>query len=128
VLTIRNEQMEALRSAVEARFEKQVLAYLRRQFPGRCGALPDETLCDHVRKCIRRARGWGIMAERDICKYAVLGLVMGSDFDRARPWAAAILNQITERGVQWTLEELRSKASEAMIPAKKADSGNGNIE
>lgn len=59
-----------------------------------------------------RAGGHGIVAERDVCKFIDLMLVLGSNFDEDHPWVRDVLarrrqsprgkvEEIFERAIRW---------------------------
>jgi hypothetical protein len=110
VLTIREEQIALLTMDLESRFAIRVAGHLKKNFPARCGAQGEDAFLEGVRHCIQRARQWDILAERDICKYAILGLILGPNFDSELPWASEILELVPLQGVQWVLEKLKDRA------------------
>lgn len=93
MLTIRAAQMEVLGRHMAARFEAEMAAHLRACFPEAVAADSDEQLRALVRDGARRAAAHGIVAERDICGYVDLMIVLapGFDSDPRFPWAQRIL-------------------------------------
>ena len=94
MLTIRKEQMDAFSHAALRIFECRMVAHLNRHFPKRCAKLGEDGVREWIRYGIERARTYGIVSERDVCKYIDVMFVYGRDFDtdRRRPWAGQILN------------------------------------
>jgi hypothetical protein len=94
MLTIRKEQMQVLSEAVEKRFMERMVLHVREYFPESCKDKEYKDLMDILVKGARRAKGYGITEQRDICKYFNSMFVMGHEFDNdeAYPWAKEILN------------------------------------
>jgi hypothetical protein len=93
MIRIRREQKQAIAAGNRKDFEDRMVAHIRKFFPKHYEELKEENtrlLVDHE---IDRAKSWGIVAERDVCKYIDLSLVFGPDFDTdgKQPWAAEIL-------------------------------------
>jgi hypothetical protein len=88
---VRREQMDAYREAAIRDFEDQVVEHLVRCLPEQAEAMGDRGLRDLVRLGIERAAAFGIVAQRDVCKFIDLMLVFGADFDRRCAWASEIL-------------------------------------
>ncbi|MCU0727305.1 MAG: hypothetical protein MUE73_16220 [Planctomycetes bacterium] len=93
MIRIRNEQKKALAAGSRKDFEDRMVAHIRKFFPKHYEQLKEENtrlLVDHE---IERAKTYGIVAERDVCKYIDLSLVFGPDFDAdgKQPWATEIL-------------------------------------
>ena len=59
--------------------------------PRRAGAAAAGRLRALIRRGIERAQGHGIASERDVCVFLGLMLTFGEDFDKALPWARAIV-------------------------------------
>jgi hypothetical protein len=106
--------MAALGADLEHRFEERVIAHLEANLPEFCEELSQDELEATVHRCVERAKAWEILAEGDICKYAILGLLLGADFDTERPWAQAILKQLPKKTVDQCLEELKKGALAAI--------------
>src|ERR1700679_3091383 len=94
VLVIRKEQFQLLTDSVEVKFAAELAAFLRE----RMDSPSSSELSELTRHVIARAGFWDIRAESDVCKYAILSLVLGADFDQRLPWAAEILKQVPHRG------------------------------
>ena len=75
------------------RFEQEVDAHLRTNFPQRCAAMDDAKRLALVRYSLARARHYGLSSERDLVLYTDVALVLGERFDddEAFGWAREIL-------------------------------------
>lgn len=85
--------MEVFAAGTLRKFEDLVLAHLKKFFPNQCKALGEARIRETIRYGVDRARGYQIVAERDVCKYIDLVIVLGRDFDTddELPWAGRIL-------------------------------------
>ena len=94
MLTIRREQMAVFRGPALRTFEDHVIVHLDKCFPGQTKALGEPNVRETIQYGIRRAASYGIVAERDVCKYIDLMIVFGRDFDKdpRQPWAQSVLN------------------------------------
>ena len=94
MLEIRPEQMEALDEYALRTFVRRVVGHLRAQYPEDTQGTSDEDLTALVETGIARAEAHGIVAERDVCLYVDVMVVLGPDFDKdpRYPWAGEILN------------------------------------
>lgn len=91
---------------------------MKRAFSIRCMIIGEDCLARVVRRALESARKYGVNNARGISLFAVLSLVLGSDFDRdpQSPWASHVLSdpstatdpvERTNRLHQETLECLR---------------------
>ena len=90
---IAEDQFERIDAALRSDFHERMLDHIARCFPDHDAALDVEqkhALIDHG---IDRAAFWEVTAERDVCLFIDLCLILGPDFDadEALPWARAIL-------------------------------------
>jgi hypothetical protein len=94
MLTIRDEQLRYFSQAAAADFEDRMVIHLRKFFPQHCEALQEPGIRDAIRHAIRRAASYGIVTERDVCKYTDLVFAFDRDFDvdPRLPWAARVLH------------------------------------
>lgn len=94
MLAIREEQMGVLEQAVLRDFEDRMVVHLQRFFPQQYAALGNDGICETIQYGIERAKSYGVVDERDVCKYIDLMIVFGRDFDTSpkTPWAGRILN------------------------------------
>jgi hypothetical protein len=88
---MRREQREAFREDALRAFEDRVIQHVERCLPDRRVTLGEEGLREVIRLGVRCAEGYGIEAERDVCKLVDLMLVLGVGFDREHAWAREIL-------------------------------------
>ena len=97
MLIIRQDQMDILRQEVRKGFEDRMLSHLTRYFSEACARMGESGARELIRYGIERAKHYGIVAERDVCKYIDVMAVLGRDFDvdAAFPWAAEILAEDT---------------------------------
>jgi hypothetical protein len=100
-VTIRDEQVQAFSGAAVSAFKDRVALHLRRFFPSLCHALGETGIHQTIRLGVNAAAAYGILAERDVCKYIDLMFAAGHDFDRS-PWAIEILKNpaITDPAVR----------------------------
>jgi hypothetical protein len=93
MLTIRPEQLAVLSQAQVKRFEDWMLAHLKKFFPKESELAGDSGLRKTIQHGIKQAATYGIVSERDVCKYIDLMIVFGRDFDTDKklPWAGQIL-------------------------------------
>ncbi len=93
MFVIRKQHMDACAEVAMRNYEDRVLEHLRESFPGKVQELGEaktrESICDAVQK----AKGHGLISERDACIFVDLTFKLGKDFDQdpQYPWAAEIL-------------------------------------
>jgi hypothetical protein len=94
MLTIRREQIDAFRRPAILDFENRMIEHIAKFFPKLFAELGEEKMRLTIQYGIKRAESYGIVAERDVCKYVNLMVACGRDFDRdpALPWARRVLN------------------------------------
>ncbi len=88
---VRREQMDAYREAALRDFEDRVVRHVGRCLPDRLATMGEGAVREVIRLGIQRAEGYGIVAERHVCKFIDLMLVFGVSFDEDRGWAQEIL-------------------------------------
>lgn len=117
MFTLRSQHTEAFDQDIRRRFENRMVAHLNQFFPARCQALGEPAVREWISHGIGRAAGYGIVAERDACKYIDVMFVFGRDFDidPLNPWAAPIL---TARAVDPT-----DKANHLLQTARRKTTG-----
>ncbi len=89
-MKIRAQQAEAFNAKSNGQFESRMAVHLRKCFPDKCGRQSDDQLAEFIRQGKKSAAGYGIAAERDVCKFIDVRVVHGPGFDQT-PWAAKIL-------------------------------------
>jgi len=94
MFTIRKEMKDTFDADIRRRFENRMVEHGNRFFPQQCRELGEAGVRDWIRLGIARAGRYGIVAERDVCKYIDVMFVYGANFDSDSryPWAAEILN------------------------------------
>lgn len=120
MLLIREDQMTTL---AKASFNAWLVDHARRFFAEQCHALgPTETRA-FIREAVQCARLHGLAEGPDICRYLDLAFTFGSGFDRALPWAQAILGAAEGRASVITMDRLHEVAMAALDPesARAAD-------
>lgn len=91
MLRIKSAQVAVLGRTFVDDFVERMVVHLGTYFPRPCGALGPDGLRALIRRGIERAQGHGIASERDVCVFLGLMLTFGEDFDKALPWARAIV-------------------------------------
>lgn len=116
MLVIRDAQLAALGARHRAAFSGRLVAHLERFFPERCQALGPGGVAEAIEHGVDRAALYGIVAERDVCKYVDLMFVFGRDLDRAEvhPWAARILSKHATTAPGALVDALFDKAMRMM--------------
>lgn len=114
-MVIRGEQMAALSDAAAVAFEDRVLGHLKRCFPELCGEREEADLRGAIRYGIQRAGTYGVVMQRDVCRYIDLMMVFGRDFDRGAglPGAAEILQDTDFESGTARIEFLYARAKSA---------------
>jgi hypothetical protein len=92
---IRKEQKRAFRQAALQQFEDAAARHVERCFPNEWATFGDLAIRQWIRIGIDGAARYGIVAERDVCKFVDLMVVFGVDFDRQCEWARKILDAPT---------------------------------
>jgi hypothetical protein len=93
MLTIRKEQMEALRRPRLERLYLDLIVHIRTSFAEQSAGMSDEELQQHIRKAVGRASQYQLRSERALYKFVSLSMLYGTDFDQAETtkWMRAIL-------------------------------------
>ena len=114
MLTIRKEQVEEFKKPAIKDFENRMFEHIAKFFPRQFAELGEETARRTIQYGIKRAKGYGIVTERDVCKYVNLMVACGPDFDRdpALPWARRVLNDPQAEGPSDRIERLVKAATE----------------
>lgn len=100
MLTIRPEQMEALRRPVQERFEERMLVHLKMAFSRHIEGLTGDELRTLIRQGIVQAAEYGVVLAPDVSRYIEYRVCYGAGFDRdpKRPWITEILRSSTLSG------------------------------
>ncbi len=91
MLQLRPEQMEAFENYMRQRFEKKMLAHLRRTFPTRLADTTDDQLRQLISEGIQHAESHDITLEDDVRRFLEAAVILGPDFHTQAAWAAEIL-------------------------------------
>lgn len=83
MLTIRHEQLEALRRLASASFEQRLADALERSHPDEVAALGPEGLRELVDHGLRTGWRCGLEDEHELARLVVLMLQLGRDFERS---------------------------------------------
>ncbi len=68
-----------------------MVVHLNEFFPGHCKVLGEEKMRKAIQYGIERSRTYGIISERDVCKYIDFMFVFEPNFDTELSWANEIL-------------------------------------
>jgi len=126
MLTIRTEQLNALREASVRDFERRMVVHLRKFFPEQCDSLGEDGAKLAVRHGIERAAAYNIRIERQVCKYIDVMFSFGRDFDTDAklPWASLILTDPAIRSSAARMDRLVDTATrEARTSARGLELG-----
>jgi hypothetical protein len=123
-LVIRDAQDAALKRAAFVRWTK---GHLQKFFPGHVQALGPAGTDDAIAHGIRRAEGYGITADADVCQYIDLMFCFGRDFDRdpALPWAAAILGEAPSASPEPKIDRLHQASMRYLREVISAGDASG---
>jgi hypothetical protein len=122
-MLIRHAQLAAFSSSVSERYRLRVIGHIREFFPEECEALGEEGTDELVRYGCMKASAHGFVSGRDVCRYIILMVAFGRDFDRApeHPWAATILNDEASIGSPERMQRLYSAALDAASDEQSAE-------
>ena len=97
MLTLRNDQLEALNTAISRGFERRMVKHLCRLFPERCEEMGPDALGLLIREGVRKAAGYRVRAERDVALFIDLMMGLSPDFDNRweTDWTREILEDDT---------------------------------
>jgi hypothetical protein len=114
MLMIRNEQMAVFKSHLENRFKNRLAIHVYTHFPAKCQYFGEERVQAAIHSGVERAKGYGIVSERDIAKYVHLVFAFHEEFDcdPELPWAARILKDETLVGPSTRMECLFQEAKQ----------------
>ena len=102
MLTIRSEQMEALKQYMLSRFERKMIAELRRCFPEKSDVMQEGGLKNLIRTGYERAKLYDITSEYDIGRFLRCLVQYGPYFGLSGEtrWAEKILSDCSLKGRQ----------------------------
>lgn len=92
--TIRNEQLDAIQAALERRFVRRAMAYVRRQHPATCAALDERAIRASVETALEKRAVHRFDSEETVFAYLDLMYLLGFGFDTDPrcEWVRATLN------------------------------------
>ena len=120
MLLIRQEQKHILAAAS---FNAWLADHARRFFAEKCHELGPAGTRLFIAEMVACARLHGLVDGPDICRYLDLAFTFGSGFDRALPWAQAILGAADGRASVITMDRLYAAAMAELDPASARAAG-----
>ncbi len=102
-------------------FEDRMVNHLYKCFSGPCKKIGELQVRKAIQHGIERTKKYGIISQRDICKYLNIMFVFGKDFD-TNPnfsWARKILSNPSSHSPSWVIKDLYDAA------IQNADDGQG---
>jgi hypothetical protein len=98
MLTIRKEQIRVFDEMAMKQFIERMVIYVRKHFPEESKSMDGEQLKNHICDVIPVAKKYGLVSERDICKYINLSMFYGTGFDKKpeNDWMARMLMDSSE--------------------------------
>ncbi len=114
MLRIRTSQMQTFEQAAMTAFELRMVEHLRTYFPGHYRIWGPETARTVVQYGCKKAQGYELTTERNICLYLTLMATLGGNFDTdpQLPWARAILTDPTISEPTTRIDRLTDQAME----------------
>jgi|SRR5688572_33442631 len=94
MLSIRAEQLDALRGVMLQQFEDRMALQLRRLFPDHPLAASQEAVRAFIREGIQKTKTSGITDEADVERFLIWMMPYGLEFEEHRdlPWVAPLLS------------------------------------
>ncbi len=91
--TITETHMQAFSKQQAQRFESDMVAHVRKNFPNESRGLSDAELREIIQERIKKAESFNIVLEPDVAHYIELTIVLGPDFETepATDWTQPIL-------------------------------------
>lgn len=102
MLSIRKEQMQALREVARERFVKKMMTHLRRDFSEQTRELSEKELRDLVDEGMEQASEYDLEMRNDVRRYLECVAVYGPGFDTKAEtaWAGRILRDNSLSGTR----------------------------
>jgi hypothetical protein len=82
MLTIRTEQMEAFRKALDGTMLERVVAFLRAELPDAVAGLPDDVVRRRAERGLERAREYDFETDLSLISLVTMMFEFGPNFDR----------------------------------------------
>jgi len=114
---IRKDQVTRFEAEAIRRYERRVIAHLRKCFPSKFEGVAEVDLRKFVQEGMRTGAAYGFSTERELCLFVDITARYGPDFHRnqALPWAKAILVEPNEEPAD-KIDRLFSAALAATDP------------
>ena len=113
MLTIRDEQMEALALPVLKNFEDEMVEHIKEFFPNHFRIIGAFQIRNVVRYGIERAKTYGFTTQRNVSLYITLMPFLGSNFDIddiQLPWTKKILYDKNIKNPSARIDKLADRA------------------
>ena len=80
MLTIRREQLSALKTYAVVEYERRMVRHIRAHYSDRTRSMDDETMLARIRNALGEARSFKIVREADVTRYIEYHFELGPDF------------------------------------------------
>ena len=112
MLTIRHQQWAAFEAAVNQSFVNEMVGHVRQFFADQCNSMDADEVRRVCEEGLARAATYGIVSQRDVCKFVNLMFTFGRNFDAdpSWPWASQILTDGTVSGPSLRINRLYLEA------------------
>jgi hypothetical protein len=126
MLTIRREQIEALRVPLIRRFHQELLEHVKTHFVEETEGKSDKEILEHIRQALKRAEVYGLKAERELYMYINVSMLYGADFDEQEEtkWTA---DYLTDEDVSSPTLRM-NRLYEEIVHRLEVDENNARIE
>lgn len=126
MLTIRQAQIEALRSPMIRQFHQELLEHVKTCFVEETDGKSDKEILGHIRQTLKRAEVYGIKAEKDLYLYINVSMLYGVDFDEQEEtkWTA---DYLTDEDVSSPTLRM-NRLHEEIVRRLEVDENNARIE
>lgn len=98
MLTIRRDQLDALRAPAVHELVLELVTHIKHHFPAETAGESDEDLYARVKATLHRAEKYGMQGKRDAYRYVDVSMLYGADFDE-RPVTAWTVDFLTDEDV-----------------------------
>lgn len=91
--TMSDAHMQAFSAQQQERFTDEMIAYLKKFYPGKLGTLGEPAAREQIARGIAKAKSYYILLEEDVARYIQFMFAIAPDFDDSKqtPWARPIL-------------------------------------
>lgn len=114
MIVIRKEQYDAMRESMQAELDAEMVAHLRRHFPGETIALDDAQLLAFAQEGRRHAWRHGAEDPAAVCRFIDVRTALGAEFDvdPELAWVAEPLRDLSIDQADARIEEMSERAVE----------------